>query len=290
MCGALSFTVNFVVFMQIEAGPAAVTPNYEPGVTYVGAANSEGARCLYTDSGPTGRPVVAGESSGSSQARGPGDSAIPRPTPSDVTTPEATVDPTTEERSDACFPAHATVELECGVRVRMDALQIGDRVKVGAGQFSEVFMFTHRLHSDVYQFVSLQISVPSFDDVQLQLSAGHYLPVNGVLKAAAAVVLGDTVVLGDGSVGAVTGIAALRSRGLFNPQTLDGKIVVDGVVASTYTTAVKPAAAHTLLLPMRQMFRASGALMDPSFGLLENGFKGFTRFWVGVVSVLEQFS
>ncbi len=40
-------------------------------------------------------------------------------------------------------------------------------------------------------------------------------------------------------------------RGLYNPQTAAGDIVVDGFVASTYTTFASPRAAHALLAPLR---------------------------------------
>ena len=49
-----------------------------------------------------------------------------------------------------------------------------------------------------------------------------------------------------------------RAPGLYNLQTLHGDVVVGGLRASTYTTAVDPAVAHRLLWPLRAVFEAVG--------------------------------
>lgn len=43
-----------------------------------------------------------------------------------------------------CFPGDAQVELEGGKKVSMSALKVGDHVRVGPSEFSEVYMFTHK--------------------------------------------------------------------------------------------------------------------------------------------------
>jgi hypothetical protein len=50
---------------------------------------------------------------------------------------------------DSVTPGGALVDLESGVTQRMDRLQVGDRVKVAPGIFSDVFMFTHKLETSV---------------------------------------------------------------------------------------------------------------------------------------------
>lgn len=72
----------------------------------------------------------------------------------------------------ACFPAHSQVILENGSVKTMEELSIGDRVQVGPCQFSEVIMFTHRLHSGMYDFVYLYSET---ENVPLILSPGHML-------------------------------------------------------------------------------------------------------------------
>jgi hypothetical protein len=43
------------------------------------------------------------------------------------------------------------------------------------------------------------------------------------------------------------------AEGLYNPHTMHGDIVVDGVHTSTYTDSVAPALAHALLWPVRML-------------------------------------
>lgn len=198
---------------------------------------------------PVPAPVVAPE-------------PIVLPEPDVFTFPEATPIPD----DPVCFPAAATVEMEDGSVKRMDALAIGDRVKVGTDVYSDVFMFTHKLADSVNAFVQLHLAS---GDV-LRLTPGHYIYVNQGLTAAKDVAVGDSVELGSGARTAVRAVSGVSDTGLFNPQTLHGDIVVDNVRASTYTTAVTPTLAHTLLSPLRMMFYA-GLAKDPSFGLLNNG-------------------
>jgi hypothetical protein len=153
----------------------------------------------------------------------------------------------------ACFPADATATLASGATVRMDALAVGDRVAVGGGAFSPVFLFTHRAGGGAHEFVR----VTTASGAVLRATPGHYVHVAGRgLVAAGAVRVGDRLRLGGGALTPVVSLARVRAAGLFNPQTLSGEIVVDGIVASTYTTAVAPAVAHAVLAPLRAAFRA----------------------------------
>jgi uncharacterized protein YjbI with pentapeptide repeats len=154
-----------------------------------------------------------------------------------------------------CFPADATVLLESGEPRRMDALAVGDRVAVGCGHFSPVYMFTHRLADEQSAFVALRTA----SGAQLRLTSGHFLYVNGALAPASQVLVGDAVELASGAADVVVAVEAAVSAGLYNPQTLQGDVVVDGVRASTYTTAVAPAVAHAASAPLRWVFSRFGA-------------------------------
>jgi hypothetical protein len=166
--------------------------------------------------------------------------------------------------NETCFPADATVTTYAGAVKRMDELLAGDRVHVGRGQFSEVFMFTHKT-ADVYsEFVIVDTAATGS---RLRLSPGHYMYVNGGLAAAKTVAVGDSVELGDGSMDTVAAVSSAVLKGLYNPQTLQGDIVVDNVRASTYTTAVEPMFAHAILTPLRAAYRMLGW----STGLLNEG-------------------
>jgi Hint module len=168
--------------------------------------------------------------------------------------------------SGKCFPEDATVRLESGATKTMRDLTIGDRVHVGAGEYSDVFMFSHMVASTINNFIEL---VTNSGD-KLVLTPGHYLYVNGALASSETVVVGATVELGDGAEATVESVSVVTKRGLFNPHTLHGDIVVDNIRTSTYTTAVEPAIAHSILLaPARAFYNAGlGSLL---IGLLDSG-------------------
>lgn len=171
--------------------------------------------------------------------------------------PSASEEPMPSVSPDAdpvCFPGSAEVTLASGASARMDALKVGDRVLTSSGVFSEVFMFTHRLSEQAHSFVRLDTAAGS----SLRLTAGHYLYANGARVAAAAVRVGDELELADGSASRVVRVGREDGLGLFNPQTVTGDIVVDGVRASTFTTAVEPSAAQALLAPLRAAYEGLG--------------------------------
>lgn len=174
---------------------------------------------------------------------------------------------TPEESSDmedsVCFPGDATVELDDGRHIRMADLAVGDRVRVSATAFSPVFLFTHKLPTGAHTFVRLSTA----SGASLRLTAGHYVYANGRLTAAAAVRVGDALERSGPNPGCdvVTATDRVVGTGLYNPQTLAGDIVVDGLRASTYTTAVEPTVASALLSPLRALYRATGrstAILD----------------------------
>jgi hypothetical protein len=155
----------------------------------------------------------------------------------------------------ACFPAGAIVQLHSGALVPMSQLKLGDRVLVSATQkredaFSGIFLFTHRDAEITSWFVRIHHSKDL--GTPFMASPGHYLYVNDVLTSAEAIKVGDMLHVAhmEGS-SRVSRVEYVTAKGLFNPQTAHGDIVVNGVLASTFTTTVKPSVAHALLMPIR---------------------------------------
>jgi hypothetical protein len=76
------------------------------------------------------------------------------------------------------------------------------------------------------------------------------------LVAAADVMIGDSLVLAfaKDAASVVVTKESVSGLGLYNPQTVDGSIVVDGFLASAYTTAVHPKVAHCSLAPIRWLY------------------------------------
>lgn len=154
-----------------------------------------------------------------------------------------------------CFPASSTVELEDGRFKRMDQVNVGDLVKTGKETYSDVFMWTHKQPtSQLWAFLRIATSTGH----NITLTHAHHIRANGVLVPASKVLVGDTVEVGDGRVAAVVDVGHVQERGFYNPQTLHGDIVVDGIVASTYTKAVRPRKAHAMLAPLRALYSLFG--------------------------------
>ncbi|CAN8062897.1 unnamed protein product [Agarophyton chilense] len=155
----------------------------------------------------------------------------------------------TELLDRVCFPADAEVRMHGGSLRRMDQLSIGDHVQTSQESFSSVFAWTHADAHTKYRFVQLDTKSRS-----ISLTASHYIYADGVTMAAGKVKVGMKLLLSDGSFESVTNKKTVWKTGLYNPQTLDGDIVVNGVVATTYTTAIELKTAHALLAPVRAAF------------------------------------
>ncbi|GAB0493807.1 hypothetical protein MMPV_005092 [Pyropia vietnamensis] len=183
----------------------------------------------------------------------------------------------------SCFPAAAMVELASGRAVSMADLAVGDMVRVAAGSgaaaFSPVYLFSHRTAGGSHPVVSLTTE----SGRTVTASPDHLLPVGGgdvighsggrrVLVRAADIVVGDALTDAAAAVSSrvvskTTGTAA----GLYNPHTVAGDIVVEGILASTWTAAVPPAVAVAALAPAAAVGALTGYRVDPSGGILEGG-------------------
>jgi len=132
----------------------------------------------------------------------------------------------------------------------MQDLKIGDKVASSATEFSEVYMFSHAYPQAQNPFVQLDTK----SGHSIRLTAGHYLYVNGVLAVASTVKVGDLLETDAGVTTPVTKVATVLATGLYNPHTVHGDILVNGIRASTYTDALNPTIAHGLLAPVRAMY------------------------------------
>jgi len=104
----------------------------------------------------------------------------------------------------------------------------------------------------------------SFTGGKLVLTSGHVLILNGALRFASSAKVGDqlscsVVASGSCSVVRVVPVKSTTSRhlsGLYNPHSLSGTLIVNGVRVSCYTSAIRVGTAHALLAPARGLFRA----------------------------------
>lgn len=153
-----------------------------------------------------------------------------------------------------CFPGNATVQLRGGHRVRMDRLHVGDEVLVGKGIFSPVFMFSHSERTRWAKYTRLSAT----SGLAVELTDGHLIYASDRLVEAREVHVGDWLVDQNGKRQAVQKVEHVWRMGVFNPQTMTGDVVVDGVITSAYTMAVGARCGHTLLAPARVAWRLFG--------------------------------
>mmetsp|Transcript_3878 Transcript_3878/g.11587 ORF Transcript_3878/g.11587 Transcript_3878/m.11587 type:complete len:550 (-) Transcript_3878:4621-6270(-) len=161
----------------------------------------------------------------------------------------------------ACFPANAKVTRSDGKEVSMELLQVGEEVLSADGKFSPVFAFSKKAARTISSFVHIDSG-----NLSIELSPEHYLYVNGKLFAAKSVRVGDSIQLANGSMTQVSSVGMVHRRGLYNPHTLNGPVVVNGVLASCYTQAVHPSVARVLLVLPRILFQLG--IKDPLSPLL----------------------
>jgi hypothetical protein len=144
---------------------------------------------------------------------------------------------------------------------RMDNLQIGDKVLAGHQTFSDVYMFSHRLSEAGAEFVRIE----SQNGHVLMLTPNHYLYVNGKLAVAGTVKVGDLLTTGQGASVEVVYVSRAWADGIYNPHTMDGDIVVNGILTSTYTSDIAPSLAHAALWPVRMLHSLGQDILGHAF-------------------------
>lgn len=169
-----------------------------------------------------------------------------------------------DDEGSACFPAASRVITLRGVK-KMKQLHIGDVVWTPDG-WSEVILFTHRERMSRNSFMRITTK-----EETLMVSPGHYVYVNDKLVSARMIRSGDIVRALNGTR-TVLGVDVVDSVGLYNPQTISGSLVVDGVAVSAYTTAVHPWFADRVLMQIvRWLYVWSEDLTRKLSASLEHG-------------------
>lgn len=159
----------------------------------------------------------------------------------------------------ACFPADEPVQLHTGEYRQMRHLRTSDRVRTGlASRSSPIFMFSHLDDSVFARFLKLVFIDLLGNEAALRVTPGHYIYIaqrppfrKPRLVAARDVKRGDFLIAADGELRRIERIERVVARGLYNPHSMDGNLVVSGVRVSCFTTALQPAAASAWLVALK---------------------------------------
>ena len=127
-----------------------------------------------------------------------------------------------DDSGSVCFPGDSIVSLEDGSKKMMKDIRINDVLRTGPFTYSPVFSFTHRDSSVKYKFVEIKTK----NGRNMQLTPSHYIYVNGTPSPAKIIKVGDKLIGEDGNTDVVLFTRLVYNKGLYNPQTLDGDIVI----------------------------------------------------------------
>jgi len=132
-----------------------------------------------------------------------------------------------------CFSSEATADVENKGKTLVKDIEVGDKVLTGGKEYKPVYTIDHKDSNKWVDFV--QIHSTGNVESPLELTASHMVFMHGKENPipASAVKVGDALhTVGSPSI--VTKISHIERKGLWNPITADGTIVVDGIVTSTY--------------------------------------------------------
>jgi hypothetical protein len=134
--------------------------------------------------------------------------------------------------SSGCHPATSTLKLESGKAIRIDDVQVGDRIATPEG-FEPV---VGRLHADktnsmeYYRFTTAA-------GTSMAVSKRHHIFANGVRTAPEKVVVGDMLTTESGAEEVAT-ITKAYEAGVYTIITPSGTYFVDGVASTTYVAYI----------------------------------------------------
>lgn len=156
-----------------------------------------------------------------------------------------------EKEDGLCFPEHAEVQTPQGIQ-KISELRAGDIIRAvdddGHIFWDEVYFFGHADEISIAKFLQIELDGP--DARTLQISHKHFIPgcLGGlqcswdtrVMAYAQDFQPGDYIwIAPDGQMQLeqrhIISILPIKAKGLFNPYTLSGRIVVNGVVASAHS-------------------------------------------------------
>lgn len=163
---------------------------------------------------------------------------------------------------DGCFSSDSTVKLENGVDLQVRNLKVGDFVQVmtqqGKTGFSEVVMFAdYKPNIPQALHVLIETEKPA---KHITLTPSHLIFTSNSSgtqlhsKHAGSVLPGDFLLVSadDGLVPSqVKRVSLVKRTGMVAPVTMEGNVIVDGVVSSCYAMISDHEIAHMVFGPLR---------------------------------------
>jgi hypothetical protein len=130
-----------------------------------------------------------------------------------------------------CFSGDSTLEVLGVGKVGLKDIKVGQRVLVDSNKYEPVYSFGHFNPNTLAKFLRLETAATTLD-----ISAEHMIFVEGRGVIPAALVrVGDKLITPGAETNAIiTTIKDTTAHGVFAPFTPSGKVVVDGILASSF--------------------------------------------------------
>lgn len=157
------------------------------------------------------------------------------PLPSEAPSLVPTIEPSSSVPR--CFSPVTEADVLGKGRVMMRDLVVGDKVLTASGEHKTVFTINHYSATKVTSFLRIHTEGLDKEQMPLELTSNHMLFAgdNEYPVPAVTIKIGDTVRTTEG-LKKVVKIDRINRKGLYNPLTMDGTIIANGVVASVYTS------------------------------------------------------
>lgn len=137
----------------------------------------------------------------------------------------------------SCFAGSSLVQVDDSRgAVAMQDLQLNDQVLVGNGVYEPIYSFGHLSRESQGSF--LQISTEKMTTTPPLLITPDHMVFTQSRGAIPALLLkeGDFLLREGGLLDRITAIQTVQGRGMYAPFTPSGKLVVDGILASSYVS------------------------------------------------------
>jgi len=167
-----------------------------------------------------------------------------------------------------CFPGESEVQLSTNESVKLKDLNVGQSIAAFGEKYSEVYAFLDHQPDTYFDFLELNYIEDSGLIGKLPISHEHLVlarRMGGEQKFVQAkdVKMGDYIYKNTNGILVsveVTSLTVGRYKGAIAPATMDGTLIVDGIVTSSYA-AINHGISHAVLAPLRMAYRLSPSLL-----------------------------
>ncbi|XP_068669980.1 sonic hedgehog protein-like [Montipora foliosa] len=201
---------------------------------------------------------------------------------------------------DGCFSSDSTVKLENGAVKRIRHLKIGDSVQVmtqdGKIGYSEVMMFVDYL-PDVSNVSHILIETKK-PAKRITMTPSHLLFTSNSLgteltaKQAIKVSIGEFVLVSSGGQlipSQVANLSMVELTGMVAPVTVEGNIIVDGVLSSCYAVIDDHESAHLAFGPMRIAHNYGSRAWNVDSSTIQHGMHWYPQLLIKINNALGLF-